>query len=229
MEEEKRWSKHCSENQGSEVGKPIIDPRVIALDPGVRSFLKGYSPGDGGIVDVAPQDIQRLCRISHHIDRLSGKLDAPDLTHKQRLRMRRARLRMYGRIRTLTDEVHWKTCDFLCKNYDVIMLPTFGTSEMVKKRSKPGKKTRKISRNTARRLLLWRHYTFRQRLIEKARQWGRVLMIVNESYTTKTCTRCGWSNDKIKGKKRFICQDCFMDIDRDDNGSRNICIRTACC
>lgn len=107
----------------------------------------------------------------------------------------------------------------------MILIPEFGVSDMVKKRGKNGSWKRDISKNTSRRMLLLAHYRFRQRLLNKAKQYGRNVVIVNEAYTTKTCTRCGVLNNKVGGKKTFICNDCYLIIGRDDNGARNILLR----
>jgi IS605 OrfB family transposase len=209
-------------------------PRVISLDPGVRTFLTGYSPSSGETVEFAPQAVQRLCRVSHHIDKLSKQMDRMKKPKKSsdwkkyRLKIRklkRKRLCVYTKVKNLCDEVHWQTASYLCKNFDVILIPEFGVSDMVKKRGKNGSWKRDISKNTSRRMLLLAHYRFRQRLLNKAKQYGRNVVIVNEAYTTKTCTRCGVLNNKVGGKKTFICNDCYLIIGRDDNGARNILLR----
>jgi transposase len=223
LKEETHWSIVRSENQSSDSNDS--SPRVVALDPGVRTFQTAYSPSEQEITEFAPQDIQRLCRLSHGLDKLGERIDDPARTHKSRLQMRRARFRLYDRIKHLRDEVHWKTCDYLCKNYDVILLPDFQSQAMSTKRNAKGEYVRKINRNTTRRMLLWGHYIFRQRLIQKAKQWGKVLVIVNEAYTSKTCTRCGVQNTKLGGSKTFHCNSCDSKCDRDVNGARNILLR----
>jgi hypothetical protein len=60
VERKQNWT--YTENQGCE--------RVIALDPGVRTFLSGYSP-DGVETEFAPGDVTRLCRLAAIIDRTS--------------------------------------------------------------------------------------------------------------------------------------------------------------
>jgi putative transposase len=222
------------ENQGGAC-QPS-QPRVIALDPGVRTFLTGYSP-DGVITEFAPQSVQRLCRLSHWVDRMSAKISTmakanivrgvpvvPQKRIRARIkRLKRVRRRLFSRITHLVDEVHWKSAAYLCDNFDVIMLPEFGVSSMVRKR-KNGRR-RVISKNTTRRMLLWAHYRFRQRLIGKAKQHGRVLLICNEAYTTKTCGRCGAQNHTIGRAKTFWCPSCSSTCDRDANGARNIFLR----
>jgi hypothetical protein len=48
---------------------------------------------------------------------------------------------------------------------------------------------------------------------------------MNESYTSRTCSVCGYLNSKCS-KKEFNCKSCNFNIDRDINGSRNIMIKT---
>ena len=80
--------------------------------------------------------------------------------------------------------MHWKGCRHLCTHYDVILIPEFNVKRMVTKRAKDGSWARKISKNTSRRMLMMRHYQFRQRLIQKAREAGKVLLVVDEAYTS---------------------------------------------
>jgi transposase len=63
-------------------------------------------------------------------------------------------------------------------------------------------------------------------MIAKAKEHGKVLLIVNEANTTNTCCICGWEHHKL-GKKRFVGRVCGLDIDRDDNDSRNILLRNS--
>jgi IS605 OrfB family transposase len=219
------WTARQSENQA------LSPARIIALDPGVRTFLTGYSPDTQHTLQVGDQSVQRLCRLSHYLDEMDAKIDRAKTeraSHSRRQKLRRARLRMYTRLRHLADEVHWQTANVLTRDYDVILLPSFGVSDMVRKQ-KDGRWRRRIGKNTARRMLLWAHYRFRQRLAWKARQRGVTLLIVNEAWTSKTCCRCGRINDKLGGSKVFRCDatngGCGLVLDRDVNGAVNILLR----
>ena len=46
--------------------------------------------------------------------------------------------------------------------------------------------------------------------------------LVNEYYTSKTCSLCGNYNNKLEGNKIYNCKNCNSSIDRDINGCRNI-------
>ena len=83
---------------------------------------------------------------------------------RQKYRYRRACMRLRRRLRCLVTEVHCQLAKLLAANYDVIMIPLFEVSKMVKRAK------RKIHSTTARSMMTWGHYRFRQRLIHKARQ-----------------------------------------------------------
>ena len=150
---------------------------VVALDPGVRTFLTYFSETDcGKIGHRAFGRIQRLC---HWLDDLISRTDnEPD--YQRRRRMRRAQARIRQRIHNLVDELHWQTARWLTNNYQAILLPTFETQDMSRRAG------RRIRSKTARMMLSFRHYEFKQRLRWKAWQRGALVIDVNEAYTSKT-------------------------------------------
>jgi putative transposase len=54
--------------------------------------------------------------------------------------------------------------------------------------------------------------------------YNKKLIIVDESYTSCTCGQCGHINN-IKGNEVFKCSKCYLKIDRDAGGSRNILLK----
>jgi len=88
------------------------------------------------------------------------------------------------------------------------------------------KKERKIGNKTVRNLLTWSHYRFRQRLLQKSREypWCKIIE-TTEEYTSKTCGNCGTIKNNLGGNKVFKCSCCKVKIDRDFNGARNILIK----
>jgi len=141
---------------------------------------------------------------------------------RKRGRMRKAAARMRERIRNLVDEVHHKVSLYIVRNYRVVLIPKFQTSQMVTRAK------RKIRRKTVRGMMTWSHYRFRQTLMRKARETGWCEVIeCDEPYTSKTCGECGHIHHKLGGSKQFVCPNpaCGARMDRDSNGARNILIR----
>ena len=188
---------------------------VVALDPGVRTFMTFFSETDCGKIGYrAFGRIQRLC---HWLDDLISRTDTePD--HQRRRRMRRAQARMRQRIVNLVDELHWQTARWLTNNYQVILLPTFETQDMTRRAG------RRIRSKTARMMLSLRHYEFRQRLKWKAWQRGALVVDVNEAYTSKTRSWDGVIKSNLGGAS-VIRDESGFGMDRDVNGARGVFLR----
>lgn len=199
-----------------------LQDRVIALDPGVRTFHTGYDP-TGYLFEFGKGDIGHIYRICVHMDSLQSRIASDtNLRHRARYRMCRAWRKMHWRIRNLVDDCHKKIVKFLCANYSVVLLPSFETHQMVIRNQ------RKIRSKTVRAMLTWSHYRFKQRLLFKRQEypWCKVA-VCNEAYTSKTCGCCGELHHKLGGNKRFKCPTCQTEIDRDVNGARNILLKNA--
>ena len=78
---------------------------VVALDPGVRTFLTYFSETDcGKLGHHAFGRIQRLC---HWLDDLISRT-TKEPNRRKRRQMRSAQARMRQRITNLVDELHWQ-------------------------------------------------------------------------------------------------------------------------
>ena len=157
--------------------------------------------------------------IANSLDKTGHLSKASKSSRKQKRRMHEAANRLRIRIRNLVDECHKQVANYLTSQYKVILLPTFETSQMVVKSK------RKLHTKTARQMLTWGHYRFECHLKQAAKKRGVVVIDVNESYTSKTCTKCGYKHDKLGGSKTFKCPNCGHVHDRDWGGARNIMIR----
>jgi IS605 OrfB family transposase len=67
------------------------------------------------------------------------------------------------------------------------------------------------------------HYSFKQYLKTKAKEYGTKVYNINESYTSQACTNCGRLSKEYENRIK-ICT-CGKKIDRDLNGSRNILMK----
>ena len=203
------------------MGENQAHPHVIALDPGVRCFQTGYDP-EGKLYEFGKGDMHRIERLAGHLDDLQGKIAQPSVRARQRLRLRRASVRLRQRIRNLVDDMQKKAAGFLATRYDLVLLPKFETSRMVERTPK-----HHISSKTARGMLTWAHFRFQQRLIHRAQRTGTQIKIVSEAYTSKTCGNCGALHPTLGGAKIFRCPACAHTIDRDAGAARNILLRNA--
>jgi len=104
--------------------------------------------------------------------------------------------------------MHNQAANFLSTTFESIFIPIFETKKMVDKE-----------------LLNLSNYKFSNKLENMCKIRGNNFKIITEEYTSKTCTDCGKINKNLGGKEEFKCRKCGLEIDRDINTSRNICIK----
>ena len=67
-------------------------------------------------------------------------------------------------------------------------------------------------------------YEFRRQMEYKAREAGVQVKFVSRWYpSSKTCSDCGWRHEDLTLAERvFICQQCGVVLDRDENAALNL-------
>ena len=81
---------------------------------------------------------------------------------------------------------------------------------------------RKLRKSVVRSMQSYRFYEFSERLTEKCKEYGVLLIRSNESYTSKTNSFSGEIMEI--GSKRWFTYD-GVRVNRDINGARNILLR----
>lgn len=197
---EREWFPDVDRRNDKQVSYKYKGKRIISLDPGVRKFMVGYDPKGSNVLIGNKASIE-LTNLLYTIDTETNKYK---------------RIILWREIKNLISELHWKTINFLMREYDIILLPDFRISEMVK--------GRKLARITKRLLYMFSYHSFKEKIIYKCDMYKKQLIIVDESYTSCTCTNCGNINN-TKGKEEIECVNCNYKTDRDKSGSRNIFIK----
>ena len=192
-----------TENQG----------RLVSLDPGVRTFQTFFSDQFAG--HLGQQDFQRIARLAVHLDNLLSRRDR-EKSKRRKSALSDAASKVRLKIDNLISELHWKVAKFLTDNFDVILLPTFETQQMVVKTA------RKLRKKSVRSLLTFSHYKFGLRLAQKCLERGKKLVRVCEAYTSKTMS---WTGRMVNiGSAKQITHE-GITVDRDINGARGIFLR----
>lgn len=189
--------------------------RLVALDPGVRTFMTYFGEqAFGWLGNDSNLFIQKLC---FRLDKLVSKLSKATSQRKRRLKKAVSRLRC--KIKNLVKELHHKTARFLVDNFDVILLPTFETSQMV------SKSRRKLRNKSVRQMLTLSHYEFKTFLKWKAWEQSKIVIDCNEAYTSKTVSWTGEIVKNLGGARTIKSLSTGLKMDRDLNGARGIFLR----
>ena len=202
---------------------------IIALDPGMRTFQNGYSPN--GIcykfastseiktkksnTNKANNKILKGDKIKYLLHKIEDVKKIPGRNYKKYLK------RIRNKLTNMITDLHWKTASFLCKNFRTILIGNMSTTGIVKKE-------KSVLRAFDKKFCIQlSHYKFRERLLSKAKEHYVKCLVVDESYTTQTCGKCGTRNLKVGGNKKFNCIDeiCSFKYDRDYNAGRNIYLK----
>lgn len=186
--------------------------RMVAIDPGVRTFATLFS--EDAATKIGEYSISRIHRLCQRLDKLTSK--AVLAKARERRKLKKAMHRVKWKIWDLVDELHHKTIKHLTDNFDTILLPTFETSQMVQKSA------RKIRSKTARQMLTLSHFKFKMRLKSKAETLGKTVLDVCEAYTSKTAS---WTGEMVKVGSSKTIRSQGLTLDRDLNGARGIFLR----
>jgi len=189
--------------------------RLVALDPGVRTFMTLFSQDSyGWLGNDSNLYLQKLC---FRFDKLVSKISQAPSQQKRRFKKAASRLRC--QIKNLVKELHHKVARFLVDNFDVIFLPIFETSQMV------SKSRRKLRNKTVRQMLTLSHYEFKTFLKWKAWENSKLVIDCNESYTSKTVSWTGEIIKNLGGARTIKSQATGLKMNRDLNGARGIFLR----
>ena len=203
--------------------------RCVGIDPGVRSFATGFSATEAFVVgedfakDVLAGLMLKVDKLLSKRQLLMNKLidkdNKPQWFEDQLRHIEKQLWKLKNKKDDLILDMHNRLSYYLVSNYDVIFLPSFESKKMVKRQGK----TRTIRRNTARQILDLNHYSFKLILKWYAKKYGKIVVDVDESYTSKTRSWDGTIDEKL-GSSKIIKTDKFS-VGRDINGARNILIK----
>ena len=164
---------------------------------------------------------KRLNGVNKHVreyNKIHGKHATNKYSSKSWQRSRKIKSKYSIKMHNIRmDQVH-KAVLYLVKNYDIIVIEDLKISNMMKNH-----KLAKAIQNAS-----W--YLFRE-ILEYACNWyGKTLVVINPSYTSRTCSYCHKRNPQFTGMKTnewlavrdWICPFCKHEHDRDINAAVNI-------
>jgi putative transposase len=176
---------------------------------------------------------QHIFNSSKKIDKLQSKITKTNTENndkgynknkKQRQNLRKRCTWLRTKVRNIVNDHHWKAATYLCKNYKIIIIPKLNVKSLQGKiKMKYGSYK---GHNLIRKMMLLSHGRFMERLKYKAKEYGRILLIVDESYTSQTCGKCGRLNRELGSSEIYYCKECSSILERDISAARNILIKT---
>jgi len=192
----------------------IKSKNIAGVDLGVRKFATVYSITTENKSLISKSE--KIYEYKHRDDlikKLNSKLDF--IKTLKRVRKKQF-LKNEFRLRNTIDNIHWSIINDLVKDNDIIFLGDIKSHNIVK-----GKRNKRLNRDINDLKL----YLFKERLKYKALVNNKTVVMINEAYTTKTCSKCGKINISIGSSTEFNCRICKLQTGRDINASKNILLK----
>ena len=101
------------------------------------------------------------------------------------------------RINNKVNDMHWKVIKYLVSNNAKILIGNLSTKGIV------NNKTSTLNSNTKRVGLLMSLYKFKERLKYKCSINNTSYVEIDESYTSKTCSNCGYYKKDLGGEQNI--------------------------
>ena len=187
--------------------EPLVN--YCGVDPGVRTFMTTF--GNKDCIEYKHDEKQ--------LKRLNDKLSNLKNLRNENLIKKRIMKKKYNRFETkkdnLINELHWKVINDLLTRNDVIFLGDIKSHDIVK-----DGKNKTLNKN----MNDLKFYTFKMRLMDKAKAKNKRVVAVHEAFTSQTCCCCGVMY-KPGTSKVYNCKQCNTLVDRDINAAKNITMK----
>jgi IS605 OrfB family transposase len=196
----------------------IIDNKkpfnIVSLDPGIRCFMTGLSENE--VIKISDTNTDFIKSKLQRIDEIENNVYIPNKIKKKNIK------RINKKISNQVDDLHWKSINYLTKKYKNILIGDMSIKGIVKN----GKNTY-MDKMTKRIAYKLKFFSFHQRLIYKCQLNNCNYKKVDESYTSKMCSKCGTIDYNLGSNKIYKCinDKCKLKIDRDVNGCRGIFLK----
>ena len=179
------------------------------IDPGCRTFMTVMT--DNGYKEYQ-HDSGTLKKLNNKIKLMKARR----IGKQKDKRIRKKQIHKHEQKKlNIINNVHWQTIHDIVDQNDVTIYGNIKSHDIVK-----GGNNRTLNQM----FNDMRFYVFKQRLLFKASLNGKLVVPINESYTTKTCSNCG-NMYEINSSKTYCCSHCGMVADRDYNSAKNILMK----
>lgn len=175
-----------------------------SIDPGEKIFATVYNPYDKEILFLGNNE---RCNFNNStIDKLQKSISLKKTRSKIKA-LQRAR----NKDKNKRKEMHHKISNYLCSNFKHIIIPDYGIKNM------------NLNSTVNRSMRNLGFYQFLTYLKHKCVERNVNLYVVNESYTSQACSKCGCLNKP--NDREYKCKECEIEMHRDVNGAINIALK----
>ncbi|MHA1446901.1 MAG: zinc ribbon domain-containing protein [Candidatus Heimdallarchaeaceae archaeon] len=230
---EQQWWAHFTLQHSVPSNQSTLPPAVLGVDLGIKKTAVAVllTPSGKVIMDelcfiVDKERQSKIWQLSRQIKETQRKLNKSlnNGQHTQQLNATLFRLRR--RRRSVTEqELGYavnQLVDFILQlrnRYNLFV--SVGYPKHMRKRQRRGSGNKSLRKKVHK----WCYRLFITKLQYQLTKYGfesHRVVAVNESWTSKTCSRCNSKNTTRTGQGQFNCHQCNYELDADLNGAKNI-------
>ena len=187
---------------------PIKEDNAIGIDVGIKTYATCAIGKEHELVSVeSPKFYHKLLpRLQVLQKRLSKKQKGSNNWRKAKQQL----AKLHAKIKHARENFAHQLSTWIVKNHDVICVETLKIKTLLQ--AKQNKLARSISDAGWRQFLTYLKY--------KAKELGKHFVEAGEYFpSTKICSSCGNRREMSLQMRRYSCENCGLDIDRDYNSS----------
>lgn len=188
----------------------LTNVKFCGIDPGVRTFMSSYNSDCS--VSEYKHNIELLNKLNNKIKLLKERRIGKGI---KRLR-KKTFYKIENKKANYIDELHNKTIRSILDHNNIIFYGDIKSHDIVKNKEHQKKLNSNVND--------LKFYKFKQRLLNRSKNENKIVYEIAEPFTTKTCSSCGQINNP-EASTVFNCSSCKLNIGRDVNASKNICMK----
>ena len=196
---------------------PVLKPskdNLLVIDPGYRTCFTGINFRDNVLEEIGNSVSEKISLKLVYMNKLKSWI-AKATRHRTRYHLKRLLIKASQKVSNLIDDLHKASAKYMCENFSTILIPKLDYHNF----KNVSKKTKSMAARVA-------HCKFVDCLINKSKQYTNCnIFVVDEAFTSKTCSRCGAMHYKLGPSKVFVCPKCNVTLGRDENAVYNILMK----
>ncbi len=190
--------------------------KIIILDPGLRTFMTGLSENE--VIKIGTNSTEKILSYMKKIDKIN--VNKNNITNPNTKSEKKIINRCHTKIKNCIKDLHWKSISYLTNKYKCILIGDLSVKGITNNENSV------LSSQSKRIGYYLSFYKYRERLKYKCQTKNCKYLEVDESYTSKTCSCCGYYKENLNGSKIYKCDNCNTILDRDINGCRGIYLKS---
>ena len=197
-----------------------IDKKIsmLSIDPGIKTLYNCYSKE--GVCMKLGNNIEKIYedKIKKYDELLSLKSQKKGNT-KKNLNLRAKKL--YKQIKNIVINNHNHIASFVAQTSEEIITSKLDLKKIANKQK------RNVGKDIVRNMNFKNISKLENKLKSVCEKYTTKLHIVDESYTSLTCSNCMHKKEKaeLKCKRIYNCTHCNLTMDRDYNAAKNILLK----